>query len=295
MASFRITPKGPFSLGASTRFLEGFAPAAYEGRTPGHLHLSFPVEGTWETVGACVRQTDRSVIADVFGNVDRTAVRAQIARILSLDVDGSGFAAVGRRDPVVDRLQRSYPGLRPVLFWSPYEAAAWTIIGHRIRIAQAAGIKQRLAEQRGGSVDVHGERLHAFPAPQRLASTRTFRGLFGRKVDQLHAVARAARAGELDADRLRSRPREEVLAELKSLPGIGPFSAELILVRGAGDPDHFPQNERRLHQAMAQAYGFDEIPPIERLSEIAEGWRPYRSWVSVLFRTHLESRTTGDP
>jgi DNA-3-methyladenine glycosylase II len=62
------------------------------------------------------------------------AIRDQVARILSLDLDGSGFAAVGRADPVVAGLQRRYPGLRPVSFWSPYEAAAWAIIGQRIRI-----------------------------------------------------------------------------------------------------------------------------------------------------------------
>jgi DNA-3-methyladenine glycosylase II len=117
---------------------------------------------------------------------------------------------------------------------------------------------------------------------------RTFRGLFGRKVEQLHAVAHAALAGELDAQRIRSTPREEALAELRRLPGIGEFSSELILVRGAGDPDHFPRNERRLQRAMADAYGLDPIPPVERLIEIAEAWRPYRSWVSLLLRTELE-------
>jgi DNA-3-methyladenine glycosylase II len=292
MTTFRIIPKGPFSLEASTRFLEGFAPAAYEGSSaPGHLHLAFPVEGSWDTVGVCVRQTDKAVIGEIFGDADQKIVRRQVARILSLDLDGSGFAAVGRRDPVVGRLQRSYPGLRPVLFWSPYEAAAWTIIGHRIRIVQAAGIKRRMAEQRGERIDVHGDRLYAFPRPQRLASMRSFGGLFGRKVEYLREVARTAIDGRLDAERLKSRPRDEVLAELKSLPGIGDFSAELILVRGAGDPDHFPRNERRLQRAMADAYGFDAIPPIETLSEIADKWRPYRSWVSVLFRTELEDRT----
>jgi len=242
-----------------------------------------------------VRQTDKTVIGELFGDVDRKTVRQQVARILSLDVDGTEFAAVGRRDPVVGRLQRSYPGLRPVLFWSPYEAAAWTIIGHRIRILQAAGIKQRIAEQLGEGVDVHRERLHAFPAPQRLASMPSFRGLFGQKVEQLHDVARAALEGRLDGERLRSRPPEEALAELKSLSGIGDFSAELILVRGAGEPDHFPHTEGRLHQAMADAYGLDEIPRIEKLAEIAEKWRPYRSWVSVLFRTELEDRTHQIP
>jgi DNA-3-methyladenine glycosylase II len=295
LSSLRIAPKGPFSLEATTRFLEGFTPAGYEGRTPGHLHIAFPVEGTWETVGACVRQTDASVMVDVFGEGDRAAVRAQIARIFSLDVDGSGFAAVGRRDPVVARLQRSLPGLRPVLFWSPYEAAAWTIIGHRIRMAQAAAIKQRMAQQRGGSIEVHGERLHAFPAPQKLISMRTVRGLFVGKIEQLHAVGRAALEGELDAPRLRSVPREDALEQLRRLPGIGPFSSELILVRGAGDPDHFPLHERRLQGAMADAYGLDADPPVERLIEIAEAWRPYRSWVSLLLRAGLEARTHDEP
>ncbi|MGI8941005.1 MAG: hypothetical protein ACR2H7_03790 [Actinomycetota bacterium] len=52
MTTFRITPKGQFSLEASTRFLEGFAPAAFDGaQAPGHLHLAFSVEGSWEDTG----------------------------------------------------------------------------------------------------------------------------------------------------------------------------------------------------------------------------------------------------
>jgi DNA-3-methyladenine glycosylase II len=116
-------------------------------------------------------------------------------------------------------------------------------------------------------------------------------GLFGRKVEQLHAIAQSALRGELDGARLRSRPREDVLAELKRLPGVGDFSAELILVRGAGDPDHFSRHDRRLHRAMADAYGFLSLPPVEELAEIADRWRPYRSWVGVLFRAELERET----
>jgi len=113
------------------------------------------------------------------------AVRAQVERILSLDVDGSGFPAVGERDPVVGEIQRRYPGLRPVGFWSPYEAAAWTIIGHRIRITQAAAIKARMAEELGEPVSFGGRVVHAFPSPQRLAGLGTFPGLAGRKPEWL--------------------------------------------------------------------------------------------------------------
>jgi DNA-3-methyladenine glycosylase II len=294
---FTLVPRGPFSLAASIRFLEGFAPAAYNGEEvdPGadaHLDLAFPVEGDWRTVGVRVRQSDDgTVVAEVVGDADQDAVRAQVTRILSLDVDGSGFPLIAERDPVVGRLQRRYPGLRLVTFWSPYEAAAWTVIGQRIRITQAAGIKARIAEQLGEPVELHGRRLAAFPAPDRLAQLDGFPGLFGRKVEWLRGVAEAALDGRLDAARLRAMPRERALTELRTLPGIGPFAAELTLLRGAGDPDHFPGNEPRMQRAMVRAYGLEARPTPERLRAIAERWQPYRTWVSLLLRTELEDET----
>lgn len=260
METFTLVPRGPFSLAASIRFLEGFTPAASRGSAPGTddvLELAFPVEGSWQTVGVLVRQDSASVTAEI---VSRQApspglvaeVRPQVERILSLDVDGSGFAAVGERDPVAGEIQRQYPGLRPVGFWSPYEAAAWTIIGHRIRITQAAGVKARMAKELGEPVSFGGRVVHAFPSPERLAQLGMFPGLAGRKPEWLRSVAQAALDGQLDAARLRAMPHEEAMADLKKLPGIGDFSAGLILLRGAGDPDAVPGQEPRLARAVAR-------------------------------------------
>jgi DNA-3-methyladenine glycosylase II len=220
-----------------------------------------------------------------------SAVRSQVERILSLDVDGSGFLAVGERDPVAGEIQRRYPGLRPVGFWSPYEAAAWTIIGHRIRITQAAGIKARMAEQLGEPVRFGDRVVHAFPAPQRLAGLDTFPGLAGRKPEWLRSLAQAALDGQLDAARLRAMPHEDAMADLKKLPGIGDFSAGLTLLRGAGDPDAVPGQEPRLARAVALAYGLPGPATPGQLREISENWRPYRTWVTLLLRTQLEYET----
>jgi len=57
--------------------------------------------------------------------------------------------------------------------------------------------------------------------------TRVTRQLEGSDADA--ALGRAAAHGQLDATALRSRPPEESLTHLQTLPGIGPFSAELIL------------------------------------------------------------------
>jgi len=303
METFMIVPRGPFSLAASIRFLEEFGPARYSPGPADVLELAFPVEGSWRTVGVRVSQAGEEVTAEIVSPAGPGAglvaeVRPQVERILSLDVDGSGFAAVGERDPVVGEVQRRYPGLRPVGFWSPYEAAAWTIIGHRIRITQAAAIKARMAEQLGEPVSFGGRVVHAFPSPQRLAKLDALPGLAGRKPEWLRSLALAALDGQLDAARLRAMPPDEALADLKKLPGIGDFSAGLTLLRGAGAPDAVPTAEPRLARAIAFAYGLPGPAAPEQVRQISENWRPYRTWVTLLLRTQLEDETgeiTGRP
>jgi DNA-3-methyladenine glycosylase II len=296
MSTFLLPVRGPFSLAASTRFLEGFAPAAFDGSTGQPLELAFPVEGSWETVGVRVREHADGVAGEIVSPASPgpgllAAVRDQVARILSLDVDGAGFPAVGERDPVVGGLQRRYPGLRPIGFWSPYEAAAWAIIGARIRIRQAAVIKARMARELGEAISFGDRVLSAFPAPQRLASLDGFPGLSGRKPEWLRSLAVAALDGHLDAARLRALPAAEAIAQLKDLPGIGDFSAELVLLRGAGAPDEIPRHESRLARAVALAYDLPHPPSADELGLISRNWKPYRTWTTLLLRTYLEDET----
>src|SRR5260370_30195959 len=103
MDTFVVSVRGPFSLSASTGFLEGFTPAAFTGMAGQRRELAFPVEGTWQTAGVRVREHPGGVECEVLSPAAPrpelvAAVRAQVARILSLDVDGSGFPAVGERD-----------------------------------------------------------------------------------------------------------------------------------------------------------------------------------------------------
>ncbi|MCO6004351.1 hypothetical protein NE236_05095 [Actinoallomurus purpureus] len=283
-----LAASGPFALAASVRFLEGFTPAGRPdaGRHRGTLALAFPAAPSWRPVGVRLRQEGDTVLAEIDAHPDDVGPAAEHARrILSLDVDGTGFASID--DPHVAALRQRYPGLRPVLFHSPYEAACWSVIGHRIRIIQAAAIKQRMAERLGD--DVGG--LASFPAPERLLAVTDVPGLPPVKIERLHGIARAALDGDLDADRLRSMEIARALVELQKIPGIGLFSAELILIRGAGHPDVFPASERRLHDEMAHEYGLHDPSPA-RLAAIAEAWRPYRSWVALLLRARRESDTS---
>src|SRR4029450_5890085 len=140
----------------------------------------------------------------------------------------------------------------------------------RIRIVQAARVKERMAAELGQAVEVHGDVRHAFPGPARLATLEGFPGLFGRKAEKLRSLGEAAAVGQLDGDRLRALPREEALAELKRLPGIGDFSAEPVPLPRGGAPDPPPPPGSRACAAGPRS------PTASAGRPTAPGWRNSR-------------------
>jgi DNA-3-methyladenine glycosylase II len=291
MARFLVEPRGPYALEESRRFLAGFGPAGHAVITDaGHLHVAVVSDGSDRAGGACVQDADGAMSIDTFGAADARATRRQVERMLSLDVDATGFAAVAARDRVVARMRERRPGWRPASFASPFEAGAWFLLSHRVRTAQALTIVRRLREEHGEAVPVDGEEIRAFPAPQRVAELDRFTGVPERKWANVRALAHAALEGRLDGGRLRAMAPEDAVQDLEQLPGVGPFTAQGIVLRGAGAPDLLAPDEPRIAKAAALAYGLDEAPTRDELAERAETWRPFRSWVQMLLRMEWAER-----
>jgi DNA-3-methyladenine glycosylase II len=282
---FEVVSRGPFDLETAAAHFGGWP------RLGVGIVMAFPVEG-WNTSAAVVvRQSGDTITGDVHGTGEANAERAwqQALATLSLDVDGSGFADVGRRDPVIGRLQAEYHYLRPVLFHSPYEAACAFVIGHRITILQTRRIRQRMAEEFGSTIEVDGTAFHAFPDPQALLRVEAFPGVAPAKIERLHHVARAALAGTLDRARLRSLPEADALMQLRTLPGIGEFFAQGILMRGAGLVDAITEDDLT-PRAIQLLYGLADRPEPAAVRKRAEAWRPYRMWAAVLLNVWVRSQ-----
>ncbi len=268
---------GPWSLATSRAFWEGFAPAALAPQDQTRqLRSIFRVEGDWRRAEIGVTQHGSTARIDVTGDGDLDAAAAQACRFLSLDVDARGWPEVARRDPVIADAQQQLPGLRPCGFHSPYEAAAWSVLSQRTRIVQAARLRDDLITR-------HGEN-GAFPAPQALRGLDL--DLPGRKSEYLRAVADAALDGRLDGAALRSLDPDEAVQAVQQVKGLGPFAAELVVIRGANAPDALPRHERRLEAEVVERYGLDRS-----LAEVSEAWRPFRTWAAVHLRTLRERRT----
>lgn len=286
----QIAVRGEYSLAASASFLCGFTPASGSGATldDGRLVIGFLDETTYEPVIVAVAQDeDGEVTFDGGARLEK-----QVARILSLDHDGTALRAIAERDPVIASLVREMPGFRPVCFPSPYEAAVWGILAQRIPMTMASRIKQRLALFTGSVAEGFGRTFLPAPPPRAILALDRFDGLPEEKLLRMKGVAAAALEGRLDAERLRSMAYEDAHAELRSLRGIGQWTADHVLVRGTGLADELPVSEPRVLRGIAEAYGLPATPSDEEAFAIAEKWRPLRTWISVMLVSKL-SRTDG--
>ena len=88
----------------------------------------------------------------------------------------------------------------------------------------------------------------------------------------------------MDAQRLRAMLSEDAQAELQRLPGIGPFYSSLIVIRACGHADAPSLGESMSRAAVQQAYEIDHDLSDAELLALAETWRPFRTWVSVMMR-----------
>ncbi|MBI4548153.1 MAG: DNA-3-methyladenine glycosylase 2 family protein [Ignavibacteriae bacterium] len=281
-----IEHHAPFDLRNQNHYFGGW-PVLVDTPERYQLVMAFPVDGWKGSVAVALTQTAAGQLtAEAFGTADGAVAIRQALSVLSLDGDEADWTGVGQRDQVIGELQHKYQFLRPVLFHSPYEAAAGFVIGQRVSVKQRQMLQQQLADQFGDKITIEGRKFAAFPIPQGLVQITSFPGLSEIKIGRLHGVARAALAGQLDRARLRAMPIETVLTELQAIDGIGPFYAQGILFRGAGIVDEITDDNLTKH-ACQRAYKLTHLPSQAELIHIAERWRPYRMWCEVLLHVWL--------
>jgi DNA-3-methyladenine glycosylase II len=289
---FDFLPKGPFELANQNQYFGGWPGL---NNNPGAIVMAFPVEGWIDSAAVTLWQAvDGRVYGHVYGpSAVIEKAREQALACLSLDIGAEDWPAVGRRDGVIGELQNKYHFLRPILFHSPYEAAAGFVIGHRTTIKQKQTMMQRMSQELGEKIEIDGQVFHAFPTPQILLALANYRGLSEIKIERLHAVAEAALDGLLDRNGLRSLHVEEALTRLRSISGIGPFFAQGILHRGAGLVDEVT-NDDLTQYAVQTAYKLPKLPNQDQVLEIARLWKPFRMWATVLLHIWLR-REIGLP
>jgi len=175
------------------------------------------------------------------------SLRRTLRRILGLDVDPAPFQRRAASEPALRATATALRGMRPPRFAELFEAFARVVPFQQMSLEAGVAITGRIIERFGEPMQHDGRRFHAFPTARRIAHAQvpTLRacGLSTGKAETLRHLARVVDSGELDEDSIARMTTAAALRRLKELPGIGPWSAALVLLRGCGRLDVFPPGD----------------------------------------------------
>jgi DNA-3-methyladenine glycosylase II len=164
-----------------------------------------------------------------------------------------------------------------------YGALLRAIVGQQLSTKAARTIYLRVCDLFGGTA----------PSPEQLLETseEDLRacGLSGRKVEYVRDLAAHVLSGELELDRLGSLSDEEAIEEIVAVRGLGQWTAEMFLIFHLERPDILSGGDLGIRKAIQIEYGLDEMPAPQRVLEIGEPWRPYRSLASLYLWESLAS------
>ena len=205
---------------------------------------------------------------------DLGAAVERCRRLLDLDADPIAVDERLASDRVMARLVTAVPGLRVPHSVDPFEAAVRIVLGQQVSVAGARRFTQRLVARFGDRLDrPWGGVTTRFPDAQTLAAADLDAiGLTSRRAATIRALATAVASGALDLD--VGVDRRDTLDALGRLSGVGPWTVQMVALRGLGDPDAFPATDLVLRRAA----GLLGLPSAGAdLTAHAAAWRPWRA------------------
>lgn len=207
------------------------------------------------------------------------SVRATLTRILGLDASPLMLQRHPRDDALTSTV-RSLRGMRPPRFPTLFESFASVIPFQQLSIDAGLSILGKLVDRLGEHLTYQGRRYCAFPKAAAVAEAPVEAlqacGLSLKKVQTLQTIARAIESGSLAEHDLVRMESAEAIEHLARLPGVGPWTAGLVLLRGFGRMDVFPSGDSGAARALRKLIRIDESTSTE---EAVAAFGPSRGYL----------------
>jgi AraC family transcriptional regulator of adaptative response / DNA-3-methyladenine glycosylase II len=219
-------------------------------------------------------------------------VIARLRRVFDLAADPLAIAAHLATDPSLAPLVAKRPGLRVPGAWDGFELAVRAILGQQITVSGAVQLAGRMVAAYGAAMEEpDGELTHVFPEPDVLAKAR-LASVVGMPASRAATISAVAAALVSNPDLLTARLElEDAVKRLRSIRGIGEWTAQYIALRQLREPDAFPAADVGLLRALADTAG--RRPAAEELLAKAEKWRPWRAYAAQHLWTATARAASG--
>jgi AraC family transcriptional regulator of adaptative response / DNA-3-methyladenine glycosylase II len=209
-----------------------------------------------------------------------SSILARVKRLFDLSADAKCITSH------LGSLALAHPGLRVPGAFDSFEVAVRAVLGQQVSVSAATTISGRFAKKFGQQVETPFESLsYLFPSADCIASKSEA------EIASIGLPAARARTIKFIAQAVASRSivlepgvnAEQTMNKLKTVPGIGEWTAQYIAMRSLSWPDAFPHTDLGIYKALKETNG-------KRLLEIAEAWRPWRSYATMHLWKSLEAQ-----
>ena len=222
-------------------------------------------------------------------DADGERAAAQVRWMLGTEQELAPFYALAESDPALAELSRQFRGLHLPRTATLFESLVLAILGQQISASVARTLRTLLIERFGSryvtpaKAGDDGATYYAFPRPEAILSSspeelRDLK-LSRSKAEYVRVIAVAAL--EPGWNELYDLPDDEFVRRLTALRGVGNWTAQWALVRGLARPDALPLGDLALRRGVSRLWRQGDAVTDREVSEIAERWRPWRSYATA--------------
>ncbi len=238
-------------------------------------------------------QLEITLLNTTAAKAEQSAIIAHAREWFDLERDLSGFYKIASKDKLLSQLSRAYPGLRIVRIHDLFQALCWAILGQQINIEFAYTLQSRIIENYGQKLAHEGTIYWLFPQPEIMATltVRELRQLqlTNKKSEYIIGVANAICKGIISKKSLQNLPDfDTAQKQLLKLHGVGPWTANYVLMRCLGSADAFPLEDIGLHNAIKKSLHLPEKPTIDKVQKLAGNWVGWRAYAAFYLYRSLQ-------
>ena len=281
--TLRLRYRPPYDWNSMLGYLQARAIPGVEVAENGTYRRTVEIDGFIGSVEVAHLPQRQSLGVTIrFPNVPSLpAIVTRVRRVFDVGADIETIDAHLSHDPLLAPLVAQRPGLRAPGGWDGFELAVRAILGQQISVAAARRLAGELVALHGDPVPAghagHPGLSRVFPTAKRLALAKSLRvGMPWARQTSLKALAEAT-----EADPNLFRPFgtiEEAIARLRSIRGVGEWTAQYIALRALREMDAFPASDIGLLRGAAVMDG--TASSSSNLLTRSEAWRPWRAYAA---------------
>lgn len=201
-----------------------------------------------------------------------------------LDNDLTPFYEMAKADPLLNMPAQKFYGLRVIGIPDLFEALCWGVLGQQINLAFAYSLKKQFVEGFGDSIEWNGKKYWVFPTYERIAQLTPADlvdiKMTVKKSEYIIGIARLMASGELSREKLMNMNFKDAEKSLIKIRGIGPWTANYVLMRCLRFQTAFPIDDVGLINSIKLLRNMNRKPTKDEILELSFPWKNWESYAT---------------